>query len=105
MAEPRLVKYYEPQLCRLKGQLLAGQGSHTSSAAEECFRRAIETSRARQAKSLELQATTGLARLLARTGRREEARQTLADVYGWFTEGFDTASLRDAKALLDEVSG
>ena len=70
----------------------------------ECFRTAIEIARRQSAKSLELRATTSLARLLATQGRRDEARTMLADIYGWFTEGFDTADLKDAKALLDELS-
>jgi predicted ATPase len=71
--------------------------------ADVCFRRAIEFARRQQAKSLELRATTSLAHLLASQGRRDEARSTLAEIYNWFTEGFDTADLKDAKALLDEL--
>jgi len=71
---------------------------------EACFRDAIEIARRQQAKSLELRATTSLSRLLQRQGRRDEARQMLAKIYGWFTEGFDTADLKDAKALLGELS-
>jgi len=56
-------------------------------------------------KACELSAATSLARLLAKQGRRDEARTMLADIYGWFTEGFDTADLKDAKALLDELNG
>ena len=72
--------------------------------AEASFRKALGIARRQGAKSLELRTTTSLARLLARQGRREEARDLLAPVYGWFTEGFDTADLKDAKALLDELS-
>ena len=60
--------------------------------------------RGMEARSLELRATTSLARLLASQGRRDEARKMLAEIYGWFTEGFDTADLKDAKALLDELA-
>jgi predicted ATPase len=70
---------------------------------ERDFREAIELSRKISAKSLELRATTSLARLLRDTGRRDGARTVLAEVYNWFTEGFDTADLKDAKALLDEL--
>jgi predicted ATPase len=72
--------------------------------AEECFLKAIEISRQQQAKSLELRATMSLARLWKAQGKREEARKMLAEIYSWFTEGFDTADLQDAKALLDELS-
>jgi predicted ATPase len=71
--------------------------------AEQCFRTAIEIARWQSARSMELRATTSLARLLAGSGRRDEAHAMLAEIYGWFTEGFDTADLKDAKALLDEL--
>ena len=71
--------------------------------AQTSFERAIEIARKQSAKSLELRATTSLARLLATQGRRDEARAMLAEIYGWFTEGFDTADLKDAKSLLDEL--
>ena len=67
------------------------------------FRTAIEIARRQSARSPELRATTSLARLLAKQGKRDEARAMLADIYGWFTEGFDTVDLREAKALLDEL--
>jgi Flp pilus assembly protein TadD len=73
--------------------------------AERDFRDAIELSRNMSARSPELRATTSLARLLRDTGRRDEARTILADIYGWFTEGFDTADLQEAKALLEEIGG
>jgi predicted ATPase len=72
--------------------------------AESSFREAIEIAQRQQAKSWELRATMSLARLLDRQGRRHEARTMLAEIYGWFTEGFDTADLKDAKALLDELN-
>jgi predicted ATPase len=65
---------------------------------------ALEVARTQQAKSLELRAATGLARLWCVEGRREHARDLLAPVYDWFTEGFDTADLKDAKALLDQLT-
>jgi predicted ATPase len=70
---------------------------------ERDFREAIEVAQRMSAKSWELRATMSLARLLAKQGRRDEARTMLADVYNWFTEGFDTADLKDAKALLDQL--
>ena len=72
--------------------------------AEQCFRTAIEIARRQSARSEELRAKTSLARLFNQQGRRDEARSILADIYGWFTEGFDTADLKDAKALLVELA-
>jgi tetratricopeptide (TPR) repeat protein len=85
----------------LKGQLL--EGKFHLEEAENSFRTSIEIARRQSAKSLELIATTSLARFLAKQGRRDEARAMLAEVYNWFTEGFDTADLKDAKALLEEL--
>ena len=72
--------------------------------AEADFREAIALAKKMQGKAWELRATMSLARLLAKKGRRGEARTMLGDIYGWFSEGFDTADLKDAKALLDELS-
>jgi predicted ATPase len=72
--------------------------------AEACFLKAIEIARRQQAKSLELRATMSLARLWQRQGKGKEARKMLAEVYDWFTEGFDTADLKDAKAMLEELA-
>jgi hypothetical protein len=72
--------------------------------AESCFERAIEIARKQKAKSFELRATVSLTRLMASQGHRDEARTLLADIYNWFTEGFDTADLQDARSLLDELS-
>ena len=66
---------------------------------------AIEISRMQHAKSWELRATTSLARLLAKQGQRDQARSMLAEIYDWFTEGFDTPDLKDAKALMQELGG
>ena len=93
-----------PWLYRVKGELLLAQNPSDVAEAERCFRTAIEIARRQSARSLELRATTSLARLLAKRGRRDEARTMLAEIYGWFTEGFDTADLKDAKALLEELS-
>jgi len=73
--------------------------------AETSFRAAISTARKQTARLSELRATMSLARLLASQERRDEARTMLAEIYGWFTEGFDTADLKDAKALLNELAG
>jgi predicted ATPase len=112
---------YEAELYRLKGQLTLQKfqvsGSKfqvlkspesvvwgPESEAEECFLKAIEIARQQQAKSLELRAVTSLSRLWQQQGKREEARQMLAEIYGWFTEGFDTADLQEAKVLLGELN-
>jgi predicted ATPase len=89
-------------LRRLKGELLI-LDSGAEGEAEGSFRDAIEVARRQGAKWFELRATTPLARLLATQGKRNEARAMLSEVYNWFTEGFDTADLKDAKALLDEL--
>jgi predicted ATPase len=98
-------RYYEPEAHRLKGELLLVQDASNTTQAEQSFRTAIDISRKHQAKSWELRATRSLARLLDRQGKRDEARAMLADMYNWFTEGFDTADLKDAKALLKELNG
>jgi predicted ATPase len=94
---------YEPEIYRLRGELLLKQNHSNAGEAQKCFERAIEIARGQSAKSLELRAATSLARLLDKQGKRKEARSMLGDIYKWFTEGFDTADLIDAKALLDEL--
>lgn len=98
---------FEAKLHRLKGELtFQSQGeSHKSKIeeAEACFLKAIEISQKQQAKSLELRATISLVRLWQQQGKRHEAREKLAVVYNWFTEGFDTRDLREAKELLEEL--
>jgi predicted ATPase len=96
--------WYQSELCRINGELLLKQSSTNADEAMRWFQRAIETTRAQETKTWELRATTSLARLLRDTGRRDEARVMLAEIYNWFTEGFDTADLKEAKALLDEIS-
>jgi predicted ATPase len=71
--------------------------------AEACFHKAIEIARQHRAKSWELRAVTSLARLWQQQGKKQQARQMLAEIYGWFTEGFDTKDLQEAKALLEEL--
>jgi class 3 adenylate cyclase/predicted ATPase len=114
---------YEAEIHRLKGELLLRQNqldmrtsqtrlldstsfrlAPNTSEAQGCFERAIEIARKQRAKSFELRATMSLVRLLAQQGHRDEAGTMLAEIYGWFTEGFDTADLKDAKALLDELN-
>jgi class 3 adenylate cyclase/predicted ATPase len=104
LADEHEDRNFEPEIRRLKGELLLRQDSSREADAKSCFERAIEIARAQSAKSLELRATTSLARLLATQGHCEEARTMLADIYDWFTEGFETADLIDAKKLLDELA-
>jgi predicted ATPase len=94
---------WDAEVQRLKGELLLRQDASNRWEAQSCFEFAIDTARKQGAKSLELRATTSLGLLLAKEDRREEARTLLADIYNWFTEGFDTADLKDAKAMLDEL--
>jgi predicted ATPase len=97
-------RYYEAEIHRLRGALQLRQNDSKAAEAQSCFQRAVEIARKQSAKSLELRATMSLARLLAKQGRRDEARAMLSEIYHWFTEGFDTRDLKDAKALLDELS-
>jgi predicted ATPase len=96
--------HYEVELNRLEGELLLVAKEPDETRVEASFRNAVAIARARQAKSWELRAATSLARLLAHQGRREEARALLAPIYGWFTEGFDTADLKHAATLLTELA-
>ena len=95
--------FYEAELYRLKGEFLLELSSDNQAAAENCFQQAITVARSQQAQSFELRTATSLARLWQQQGKRQEAYHLLAPVYNWFTEGFDTADLQDAKALLDEL--
>jgi predicted ATPase len=95
-------RYYEAESHRIKGELLQMQDDETE--AEVSFRKSIEVAQRQEAKSWELRAATSLSRLWQRQGKREEARQLLAEIYNWFTEGFDTPDLKEAKALLEELS-
>ena len=105
-------RHWEAELYRLKGELLSTKSTQGDEAeaeanlhqAENCFQHAIDVARRQQAKSWELRATTSLARLWREQGRVDEAQQMLAEIYGWFTEGFGTADLQEAKALLEELS-
>jgi predicted ATPase len=94
-------RWFAAELNRHKGQLLLRQGH--SEAAEELYRKALGIAEEQEAKLWELRAAASLARLRRDQGRRAEARDLLAPVYGWFTEGFDTQDLKEAKALLDEL--
>jgi predicted ATPase len=94
----------EAELYRLRGELLMIKDPGNVVEGERSLRTAIDVARRQGARLFELRTTVSVARLLRDTNRRDEARAMLAEIYGWFTEGFDTADLRDAKALLDELS-
>ncbi|HXG21232.1 MAG TPA: adenylate/guanylate cyclase domain-containing protein [Methylomirabilota bacterium] len=98
--------WYEAEMYRLKGELLRAQEGPKEKTEEvkKCFLQALAVARHQQAKSLELRAATSLARLWQQQGKRDEAHKVLAEVYNWFTEGFDTKDLQEAKALLEELS-
>jgi predicted ATPase len=97
-------RWWEAELHRLKGESLWRQAAADAVQVERCFQKAVEVARHQEAKSLELRATVSLARLWQRLGRRAEAHDLLAGVYGWFTEGIDSADLRDARTFLAELS-
>jgi len=97
-------RFCEAELHRVEGELRLALSPDDHAGVEWCFHQAIELARRASAKSLELRATTSLAQLLRRHGKREEARRLLASAYGWFIEGFDTADLHKAKMLLDELA-
>ncbi len=94
----------EAEYRRVKGELLLMGSTPDAAAAETSLRQAIDIARGQSAKIPQLRAATTLARMLRETNRNDEARAMLADIYNWFTEGFDTADLKDAKALLDTLS-
>jgi predicted ATPase len=119
IAEKNGEHFYDAELYRLKGELVLQSGVRgpasespntqhltpsTQVEAEACFLKAIDIAQRQQAKSLELRATTSLARLWRHQGKRAEACQLLAEIYGWFTEGFDTTDLQEAKVLLSELA-
>jgi predicted ATPase len=97
-------RFWEAELYRLQGELQLRQAVHDKAQAEVCFHRALDVARSQQAKALELRAATSLSRLWQQQGKRAEARDLLAPIYGWFTEGFDTTDLQQAKALLEALA-
>ena len=97
-------RWAEAELHLYKGELLTRQAATNLQQAEICFHQALAVARRQQAKSLELRAGMSLSRLWRRQGRLDEARNLLGEIYGWFTEGFDTADLKEAKTLLQQLS-
>jgi predicted ATPase len=98
---------WEAELYRLKGELLLhaeGDVQNTAVTAEACFQQALAVARRQQAKSFELRAAMGLGRRWQQQGKQAEAHELLASIYGWFTEGFDTADLQEAKTLLEALA-
>jgi tetratricopeptide (TPR) repeat protein len=102
--QPNSLGFWLADAHLLRGEAILGHNRSRTAEAEACFRKAIEVARKQSAKWWELRATTSLARLLRDTNRRDEARAMLGEIYDWFTEGFDTADLKEAKALLEELS-
>jgi predicted ATPase len=96
-------RQHEAEIYRLKGEFLLKQDVPDEQEAESCLHQAVEAARRQQAKSWELRAAMSLARLWQRQGKRAEAHALLAPIYGWFTEGFDTADLQEARTLLEEL--
>src|SRR5262249_34054841 len=104
LVEQHEERYWEAEVCRLRGVLLLQQPGTPQAEAEAWLQRALDVARHQEAKSLELRAAMSLSRLWQQQGKRQEAHDLLAEVYAWFTEGFDTADLQDAKALLQELT-
>jgi DNA-binding winged helix-turn-helix (wHTH) protein/predicted ATPase len=97
-------RWWEAELHRLRGEILRSRAMNSNAEAEGCFRMAIEIARCQQAKSIELRAAVSLGRLWRDEGKRTQARQLLAEIHDWFTEGFETPDLRDARSLLEELA-
>jgi predicted ATPase len=104
LVEQQEERWWEAEVCRLRGVVLLKQPGTPPAEAEACFQQALDVARRQEAKSLELRAAMSLARLWQQQCKRAAARDLLAPVYGWFTEGFDTQDLKEAKALLDELA-
>ena len=104
LVEQQEERWWEAEVCRLRGVLLLRQPGTPQAEAEAWLQRALDVARRQEAKSLELRAAMSLARLWQQQGKQAEARVLLAPIYDWFTEGFDTADLQEARALLDALS-
>jgi predicted ATPase len=104
LMEQQEERWWEAEIARLRGVLLLRQMGTPQAEAETWLQRALDVACRQEAKALELRAAVSLSHLWQRQGKRDEARALLAPVYGWFTEGFDTAGLQEAKALLEELA-
>jgi predicted ATPase len=104
LVEQQEERWWEAEIYRLQGVLLLRQTGMAQAEAETWLQQALDVARRQEAKSLELRAAMSLARLWQQQGKRDAARELLAEVYGWFIEGFDTADLQEAKGLLEELS-
>jgi predicted ATPase len=104
LVEAREIRWCEAELHRCKGQLLLALSADRHPEVEACFQRALMLARRQKAKSLELRAAMSLSRLWQQQGKRAEAYELLAPIYGWFTEGFDTVDLQEAKAVLEALA-
>ena len=104
LVEQQEQRYWEAEVYRLRGVVLLRQPGTPQAEGEAWLQRALDVTRGQEAKALELRAAMSLARLWQQQGKRDEARALLAPIYGWFTEGFDTVDLQEAKALLAELA-
>ena len=105
VVEQQEERWWEAEIHRLRGVVLLRQPGTPQAEAETWLQRALDVARRQEAKSLELRAAMSLSRLWQQQGKGQEAHDLLAPIYGWFTEGFDTADLQDAKTLLEELGG
>jgi predicted ATPase len=104
LVEQQEERWWEAEICHLRGVLLLRQPGTPQAEAETWLQRALDVARRQEAKSLELRAAMSLSRLWQQQGKRQEAHALLAKIYVWFAEGFDTADLQDAKALLETLA-
>jgi len=104
LMEQQEERYWEAEVCRLRGVLLLRQPGTPQAEAEAWLQRALDIARRQEAKSLELRAAMSLSRLWQQQGKQAEAHALLAPIYGWFTEGFDTKDLQEAKVLLEALA-
>jgi predicted ATPase len=105
LVEQQEERWWEAEIHRLRGVLLLRQTATPQAEAETWLQRALDVARRQEAKSLELRAAMSLSRFWQQQGKRDEVRELLAPLYGWFTEGFDTADLQEAQALLETLGG